>query len=94
MAVTADANGVWALAGAPLRLWHRGFNLGAPTTSEALPAGAVALGRVGGYLWVLFQGGRLIRLDAHGAGPVVTLDLGRPATAMSVTGDRILVTVS
>jgi DNA-binding SARP family transcriptional activator len=92
-AVAVGPGGAWALAGAPARLFHLTVRPGAKATSQRIPPGATGLAVSDSYLWVLYRDrGRLLRLPLSGGGPSVTLDLGRPATALGTWGDQVLVT--
>lgn len=91
--LAVDASGVWALAGAPLRLWHQRPG-GSARVIMDLPGAATGLAVSPGFVWVLLSDGRLIRRSADEQGPVVTLDLGRRAAALAASGGRVYVSVA
>jgi sugar lactone lactonase YvrE len=94
-AVAVGPSGAWALAGAPARLWHLPVRPAGEATSRRIPAGATGLALSTSHLWLLYgDQGRLMRLPLSGAEPPVTIDLGRPATAVATWGDQVLVTIS
>ena len=95
IAVAADADGVWALAGEPAKLWHVPFR-GAPKAADrSIPAEATAIAVDASYLWILYgDQGKLVRLPkAESDAATVTLNLGRPASSLTTWPGGVLVTV-